>query len=616
MITISSDQSRIPVPWGPVVLLLLCLTGSWWAVSCHADEPVNWSQYNNWEITSFDVTGAPDGLAGDLKGGLAMTGQWKLLSDHQRPPFSAQILAEDLERIRLFLAVRGYPAAQVLPAAVPEARSRQVAVVINVTPGEPVRIGEIRFSGWPEGVAVPDTADHEFLRVGQIVEDEVVSNGRAAVRDYLQNSGYAQVQVNQELVPLGPGRVGIHFAIEAGDFYVIDEVAVTGCSDDLVDIAHRVINIPPDTEYAETHLTDASLNLRLTQLFRKVSLVPEPISPGHLRLVAELENGRMRVWDASVGTWSDNPWMVKSSWTHRNLFKRGRGFITHGAFATHEARLGVGVFWLGWLSPRARTRVGTEFIAEREDAYDSAEYRLEMVQSFRPRQRDILNIGTALSENEINEKVPNDSDTPEQQGRLWEIWSDVKWDRTDDPIFPSRGGFLKLALTFAEPWVFSEVPYAAAQVDGGSYLGLPLGMVFTARTRVGVAKPIKDGTEVLANRRFYAGGYNSHRGYQRRGLGPRDQQDYSRGGEVVVLVSGEVRFPLIWVLEGGLFVDSGNIWWKIEDVALSEYPVAAGATIGLRSPIGPLRVGYAVNISDLVPGQPRELWHFGIGYPW
>jgi len=260
--------------------------------------------------------------------------------------------------------------------------------------------------------------------------------------------------------------------------------------------------------------------------------------------------------------------------------------------------------------------VGLDLIAENEDAYESREYRVEMVQSFRPRERDILNLGVALSENEITQFGADDPDTPEPQGRLWEFWADRKWDRTNDPLFPVRGGFLKVSLTFAEPWVFSEVPYALVQVDAAKYLDLPGSLIFTTRVRTGFAKSLKDELDVLANRRFYAGGYNSHRGYQRHGLGPRSDEDFSLGGEAVALLSAEIRLPAIWILEGAMFVDGGNIWSTARDLSLSDFPLAVGATVGLRSPLGPLRVGYAVNVADLVPDQPRRLWHFGIGYPW
>ncbi len=597
------------------IFLLLCLIGFLGAAPCRAQRTPNWTQYNNWEMTGFDVTGVPDQWSHELNRGLALTGQWKLFGGQQRPPFSAAVLAEDLRRIRLFLAARGYPAVRVAAQAAPAVGARQLALTIVVDAGEPVRIAQINYLGLPRRVSIPDTTDFRFLAPGQVVADEAVAGSLAAVLAWLRNAGYALAQVTCELVPAGTARVLINYEIAAGDFYTIDEVIITGCSDDLKPLARRLINIPPGTEYAEELLENAALDLRLAQLFRHVELTTTESSPGHLRLDATLGNVHMRTWDAAIGTWTDNSWMVRSSWTHRNLFKGGRGFTARSSFATHEIQAGVGMFWLGWMSPRAQTRVGFDAIAMREEAYDSEEFRAEIVHSFRPRNGDILNLGSALSENVINEFVAA-TDNPQSQGRLWEVWVDRKWDWTDDPLFPTRGGFLKVSVTFAEPWVFSEVPYVSTQIDAASYFDLLPGLLFTGRLRLGLAEPLQDGTEILANRRFYAGGYNSHRGYSRHGLGPHDGDGNSRGGEAVMLVSGEFRLPLFWLLEGGLFLDAGNIWATDGDFRLVDFPLAVGATIGVRSPLGPLRVGYAVNVQDQVIGHSRELWHFGIGYPW
>jgi outer membrane protein assembly factor BamA len=599
-----------------IICLLLHLSAIWWAGLCHAVEAEDWSRYENWKISSFQVAGAPKNMEVPLKRGLALTGRWRLLRGQKHPRFTQKLLAEDLSRIRLYLAARGYPGALVVPSVKADASVHQVALVINITPGDPVRIGDVRFTGWPDRMAQPDSTTFRPLAVGGVFDDLTVAESTAVVRAHLLNAGFARVKLRHDVQPLGPSLVTVHFVIEAGDFFVIDEVVVDGCSEDLVPLARRTISIPPGSDFSARRLAEASTDLRLTQLFRQVELTVEPSSPGHMSLKAALENGRMRTLEASVGTWSDNPWMVRTSWTHRNLFKRGRGFNVRGTLATHTLNAGLGVTWLGWLSPRARTRAGVDIIGENEDAYDSREYRAEILQSFRPRNRDILNIGTAVSENQITEFDVGSSDTPEPQGRLWEFWIDRKWDRTNDALFPARGGFVKMSLTFAEPWVISQVPYALGQVDGAKYLDLPLNLVVTGRIRLGIATTLKENVEVLANRRFYAGGYNSHRGYKRRGLGPRDDNGNSRGGEVVGLLSTEVRLPALWKLEAALFLDSGNVWAARDVASVAEFPVAVGVTVGLRSPLGPVRLGYAVNIADLVPDQPRRLWHFGIGYPW
>ncbi|MFT5234321.1 MAG: outer membrane protein insertion porin family, partial [Candidatus Krumholzibacteriia bacterium] len=557
-------DKRIERPLRATIFILACVLVTGWAAVCAAAGEEGWRNYSKWEVTSFTVVGAPDDIASELNQGLAFSGQWKLLKGWERPPFLTRTLAEDLARIRLFLATHGYPAAQVVPSAVPLSESRELEIVITITVGEPIRIGSVSFDGWPEGVALPDTTVEGAVSSGDIFVDEKVALADIAVLSYLMDSGYALAKISRELLPLGPGLVGLQYLVEAGDFYVIDEVSVTGCSDDLTELVLRVVNISPGIEYSEEVVKNASLDLRLTQLFRVVEISTEAISPGHLRLIIDAQNGTMRVWDAAIGTWSDNPWAVRTSWTHRNFFERGRGLDLRASFATHELDVGFGVNWLGWLSPRARTRAGASLIVEREDAYNSKEFRAELIQSFRPRTRNILNLGTAISENRIEERFTSETDIPSAQGRLWEFWVDRKWEFTDNPMYPVEGGFIKVSLTAAEPWLISQVPYASLRVDLAHYLNLPGPFVFTSRLRAGAAKPLKEGIDVLANRRFYAGGYNSHRGYERRGLGPTDLEGNALGGEFVGLLSGELRFPLIWKLEGGLFIDSGNIWETAE----------------------------------------------------
>ncbi len=68
-------------------------------------------------------------------------------------------------------------------------------------------------------------------------------------------------------------------------------------------------------------------------------------------------------------------------------------------------------------------------------------------------------------------------------------------------------------------------------------------------------------------KQFYCGGAASMRGWQARTLGPGNSEpltDFfsipSQMGEMKLEANAEYRFPLVWKLEGALFVDAGNIW--------------------------------------------------------
>ena len=606
------------MPLRPVLLvtLLLVLSSTWATGPSRAETKQEWESYNGWRIKSFTVEGLPKGLARALNRGLGQTGKWKLIGGTQRPDFSVRLLAEDLARIRLFLAQNGYPAARVEPVAAPQPEARQLDLVLKVIPGDPVRLGRIELNGWPQGVDRPDTSDSANLAVGEIIRDVRVEEARNHLINLLLDAGYATVVVSSILEPMGPGTVAIVYQVTPGDFYKITEVEIVGCSNDLLKVARRVMNVRPGVDYSRQLLTNASLDLRSTQLFSMVVLKTEPVGPGQLRLTAHLGNGRMRTLEVGVGTFTDNPWLVRGGWRDRNLFKNGVGFDVNGVIGTHRLGVGTGVTWLGLLSPRARTRAGLGFLIEDEDAYLSHESRAELVQSFRPRRRDIWNVGLTVSHTDVNRKTPDAEDIPESQGRLLEVWTDVKWDRTDDPLFPTGGGYFKTSFTVAPPWFFSEVPYVSVQCDAAAYRSPLQGLVFAGRVRVGWAKPLGDALEVMATRRFYAGGYNTHRGYGRRKLGPLDDAGNALGGEFVGLAGLEMRFPLVWILAGAVYADAGEVWAKPQDATLAGFPLALGVDLDLRTPMGPVRAGYGWNAANQIEGQPRSIFHFGIGYPW
>lgn len=599
-----------------LAILLLVLASVWMAGPSRAESYQEWESYKGWQIKSFALEGMPKNLDKDLKKGLAQTGKWKLIGGTKRPNFSVKMLAEDLARIRLFLAQNGYPSAIVEPVADPRPEARQLDLLLKVTLGDPVRIGRIAMEGWPEGVARPDTSKAEILAVGEVVRDVRIEEARVYLINLLLDSGYATVEVVSSLEPMGLGAVAILYQVTPGEFYKITEVEIVGCSDDLLGVARRVMNVKPGGDYSRKLLTNASLDLRSTQLFSMVVLKTEPVGPGQLKLTAHLGDARMRTLEAGVGTFTDNPWLVRASWRDRNLFKNGVGFDVNGVVGTHRLGAGIGVTWLGLYSPRARTRAGLGFLVEEEDAYRSEEARVDLVQSFRPRRRDLWNVGITLSNTDVERKNPDASDVPESQGRLLEFWTDVKWDRTDDPLFPTRGGYFKTSFTVAPAELVSEIPYVSIQCDAVGYRSPFDGLVFAGRTRVGWEKPLGDAVEVLATRRFYGGGYNTHRGYGRRKLGPLDEAGDALGGEFVFLAGLEMRFPVIWILEGAVFADAGQVWATPSEATLNGLPLAVGIDLDLRTPLGPLRAGYGWNVLNQIEGQPKSIFHFGIGYPW
>ncbi len=83
----------------------------------------------------------------------------------------------------------------------------------------------------------------------------------------------------------------------------------------------------------------------------------------------------------------------------------------------------------------------------------------------------------------------------------------------------------------------------------------------------GIAQPYGNSTIVPFEKRYFAGGANSIRGWSVRELGPGrymgedGKVDYiNQTGNLKLLFSAELRSELFWKFNGAFFIDAGNIW--------------------------------------------------------
>jgi outer membrane protein assembly factor BamA len=112
---------------------------------------------------------------------------------------------------------------------------------------------------------------------------------------------------------------------------------------------------------------------------------------------------------------------------------------------------------------------------------------------------------------------------------------------------------------------------------------------------LGVAYPYGNSSIMPFEKRYYAGGPNSVRGWKTRYLGPGSLKESNNMvfhvGDVNFILSAEYRYKILNWLEPAVFVDCGNIW------TIKDYPnqhnglfkwdsfykeLAVGTGIGLR----------------------------------
>ncbi len=162
----------------------------------------------------------------------------------------------------------------------------------------------------------------------------------------------------------------------------------------------------------------------------------------------------------------------------------------------------------------------------------------------------------------------------------------------------------------------------------------------------GVAVPYLNSTSIPFEKRYFAGGANSVRGWSVRELGPGTYSgndktiDYiKQSGDIKLGASIEFRSKLFWKFNGAMFVDAGNIW------TIREYPeqpggcfrfdsfykeIAMSYGLGLRMDLGilvlrldgglkafnPAGTSFVERVPLLSPDFSRDAaFHLAVGYP-
>jgi outer membrane protein insertion porin family len=196
----------------------------------------------------------------------------------------------------------------------------------------------------------------------------------------------------------------------------------------------------------------------------------------------------------------------------------------------------------------------------------------------------------------------------------------LQGDNTNDIFSPTKGSFF--SMTLEEAGLFpslvirdrAKYPYSQfckVTVMGKWYAPLSVDTVtiFAAKMKVGVAQQYgseRDLYPIPLNRRFFAGGSGSVRGWRTRELGAVDQP--SLGGNALFEGNAELR---IHFLPGGgqflipwdkvwavIFWDVGNVWDSWDSFRPNQISMAAGLGLRYNLFFGPIRIDFGIRVYD------------------
>ena len=176
----------------------------------------------------------------------------------------------------------------------------------------------------------------------------------------------------------------------------------------------------------------------------------------------------------------------------------------------------------------------------------------------------------------------------------------VGWsrDNRDSALVPTNGRYQRL---YGDWGVAGNIRFVRASYQVQQYIPLNKQFTVALNGEVGWGRGLK-GQPFPLFKNYYSGGLGSVRGFQQGSLGPRDASDLAVGASKKLTLNGELIAPFPGAgndrtLRMYGFVDAGNVFGdKYQLSGPDGLRVSTGLGISWISPLGPLRIAYALPV--------------------
>jgi outer membrane protein assembly factor BamA len=206
-------------------------------------------------------------------------------------------------------------------------------------------------------------------------------------------------------------------------------------------------------------------------------------------------------------------------------------------------------------------------------------------------------------------------ETDESQLNAASLNAGLSGDRRDNRLRPRQGYHWSTQVEAADPRLGGQTAYQRLELSGAYHTGWGGSRWFHVGLSHGVIATLgTDDRTLPVNKRFYPGGDNSIRGYQRGEAAPRGADGLFIGAKCYLLLNLELEQALTPNWSVVAFGDALGMATFLRDYPFEERLYSAGLGVRYQTLIGPLRLEYGRNLNPRA-GDPPGTWQISMGYP-
>jgi translocation and assembly module TamA len=488
-----------------------------------------------------------------------------------------------------------------------------IPVVIDVTPGPKFTLGDIVLKGDAAGLA---SADFGLIAGGDASSGAILKAEGLIVRA-LKEEGrpLAQITDREIVADHKTTTLDVTLTVAAGPVAGFGNTTVEGTEQVDREFTEYMTGLKRGAQYSPEQIDQARERLLGLEVFNSVTLkeADQLDADGNIPIAVQVSERKPRYFGIG-GTVSNTEGLgLEGYWGHRNLFGRAEKLRIDGSISgigsndLSELNYNAGIMFEkpGVVGPASKFFANLKTVYEHPDAYDRFSVKGGFGLSYELTRYQTVSAELSLDYSKITDVFGKN------EFLIASVPLQYVFDNRDNKLNPTKGF---RALAFAEPSYDIENGNAFVKLkgEGSAYYSLSNSNKFVLAGRAAIGSILGASVdEVPADRRFYAGGGGSVRGYSYQGIGPKDINGTPTGGLSFFETSVEMRIAVTDTIGIVPFIDAGTVSTK-QFPDFSDVKVGAGVGLRYLTPFGPLRVDAAVPLNR-DPSDPRFGIYAGIG---
>ena len=525
--------------------------------------------------------------------------------------YSRELMTLDLERLKRIYQSEGFlnVKTKLQPLNVNE-KKQTVKITIEVIEGEPIVSDNISMT------IINNTekldADSLFskisgklnLKEGKRFRDEALKQDTRFVEDFLRSMGYAYSSADYNL-SLKPEELttGIRYTLKPGPVSYLGETRISGNKNVSEEFIRKQLKYETGDLYDKSLLDRTRQNLYSLQLFRVVSVLPEREPKTHkspIPVNIYIEETPRITTRLGAGYGTEDKFRTFLNLNYHGFLGGARRinlYLKHSALEPYSVTL-------RWIQPRflgfnSTISVNPFLIRNKEPGYDTRTFGVNIPLTYQFSPSTTGKITYYLED--VQQRIEaGDSEFLNMESNKFlynksGILLSGVFNSSTPSFIPEKGINLSIGYK-VNGYIFgSDFNYTRLWGDFRTYHELG-DAVFAFRIMAGSISSADNSGFIPVEDRFYSGGSNSIRGWNRSRLGPTRESGTPVGGKCIFESNLEIRYPVVWRLSLVAFFEAGNVWEKSWSYNFNNMGYAAGSGLRVETPIGPVRfdVGFPV----------------------